>query len=562
MQSCRRVLATLLFAVVSCAMARLEVNVSSLGHSVDKDTPYFHARVQVRNVGSGRMDYRIRVSPNYGQDSEIVLRGAPLQSGEERVHNLALPFTYQGNVMITDSLGSNYQNPLASSGNLGKLYLNISELERFASEKEQDDFTAAFISVGGRSGYYSHSGTPGSGDRIVSQVEPRDLPENWLCYTPYFAVFARQTAYDRMTGSEKAALLRYVDGGGQLCVYGSDRNTSEALGLGHIVYRPDSPVGSASLEREWVNPSAPWRKLFQSGTDSFFPYRVDKPGGRTGAFFIATMFLILAGPVNYFYYRRRNRIRMLIVSTPIISAGFCLLITAFFIGTEGFARKGGTVSLTTFDERSDRGWTFAQHSVYSGLYPLNGFQFPADTAFLPLKSPEDFTISIGPVQHLQDGLFQPTTNFGYCTMTPFQSRERLLWDAQQASVINGMEQPLEAVVVQDVDGTLYKGGRVAPNGRLTLTKLQPTEIPAEDGSGSPAMLRILKNLALSPQEAQTLDTRFSTFGAPVDGAKENVRYAALITQRVATTNPGLEIDGPRNCNVLLGIADTQTTGTR
>ncbi|MGI8906335.1 MAG: hypothetical protein ACR2IE_07585 [Candidatus Sumerlaeaceae bacterium] len=523
------------------------------------NSPYGYVRITVRNNGGTKVGYRFESNSDYSGRGRITISAPALDPGDTRIHNLAVPFIRYPSLTITDTLGE--RKPVAMgnysySGN-GRRFLNICELEKFATEKELDDFTRQYAGGGPVGG--AGSSTP---DRVISQIEPRDLPENWMCYAPFHSVFIRQTALGRLPQSEQDAMMRWVQSGGFLSVYGADKDSTESLGLGVLERRKDSPINltGGDFPSEWRRTEQLWQQFYgTSGGESNFPYMVQKPGGRTGAFFIATLFLVLAGPINYFYYKRKGRIRMLMISLPAISLGFCTLITGYFIGTQGFARRGGTVSVATLNERLDQGFAFARSTLYSGLYPLGGFRFKPETVFLPVRSADNYEIDMTNGTLLSSGLFQPSTNFHYFTASPFHTRERLIWDPQASTVINGFEKALEGVIVE-TGGRYFAGGKVPAGGKVTLSPVSGSDVPAM-GAGmtyDDRIVRLLAQRVMSADERRVIEERMSGFAAAVMKVP-GAHYAVLMTQNPSYIETGVTIDALRNCNVLVGLSDDSTT---
>jgi hypothetical protein len=551
----------MLVALAPVAQGAIDANADAIGKH--DDCPYAYVRVTVRNTGGTRMAYSIESNNDYSGRGRIAVEAPPLMPGDTRVHNLPVPFLRSyPNFSIIDSAG-NRQGVSLTSGysysGAGKRFLNIAEVGNQASPKELEDFTKEFQKFTGVGATTTYAGTSSTPDYVISQIEPRELPDNWMCYAPFNAVFVRQNVYERMlTQQEHSALERWVEAGGFLSVYAADAESTASVGLGTLEHRVSNPVTMASTKfpDEWRKSKQFWQQFYgNSGGESYFPYSQQKPGGRTGAFFIATLFLILAGPINYFHFKRRGRIRMLMVSMPAISLGFCLLISGYFVGTQGFARRGGTVSLATLDESTDHGFAFARSCLYSGLYPLGGFRFPPETVFLPLKNAENYDMDISNATILKSGIFLPTTNFHYFTATPFQTRERLIYDPKDQSVINGFEKPVESVVVEN-DGKFLVGGRVPAGGKITLSQADASEIPAREGNSQPdtRLVTLLAQRSLSADERRVVQERLVAFSAAAT-QKPGTHYAVLMVQNPAYVQTGVRIDAQRNANLLVGVID-------
>ena len=61
-----------------------------------------------------------------------------------------------------------------------------------------------------------------------------------------------------------------------------------------------------------------------------------KRRGNIGSLLLTVLFVVVAGPVNYFYLRKRKRQMLLFVTVPAVAILFCLLIGLHFLLTQGF----------------------------------------------------------------------------------------------------------------------------------------------------------------------------------------------------------------------------------
>src|SRR5690606_1614190 len=148
----------------------------------------------------------------------------------------------------------------------------------------------------------------------------------------------------------------------------------------------------------------------------------------------------------------------------------------------GLQRKGGSMSITVMDDSANKGLTTARHSLLSGLYPLGGFQFSPVTYFLPNAADSNRTeadFDLTNTQNLTDGLFQPGIPFNYATLTPFTTRERMLYDAEKSTLRNGFEQPVKAAIVFN-DGRYYLGGAATSGAEVKLELVDSARVPKTD----------------------------------------------------------------------------------
>ena len=100
---------------------------------------------------------------------------------------------------------------------------------------------------------------------------------------------------------------------------------------------------------------------------------------------VSIIYLILIGPVAWLVLKRKNRLNLMYVIVPILSALFCLAILGYAIFSEGFDKRVNRISVTHLDQNHKRQTTQALFHVYSGVQPgpyrFSGTNFGVQTAF-------------------------------------------------------------------------------------------------------------------------------------------------------------------------------------
>lgn len=516
------------------AFAALDVESKVMGSR--DPMPYLYLRVTVRNHTSKKLGFDVTLKDIY-TNAVILIKDQEIAPQKDKIYNLALPMMKAPSVEVVDSDGVRI---FAGSGWDFKDFLNICDVSGWASEEEIKIFT----------GDYSKSSP-----NAVSQLEPDILPDNWLCYTPFQAVFIKESIYNYLDFPEKEALLQWVDSGGCLIVYGSDQNKEINQMLGTIRFQPSSPleihaIGNKMIDPPWEDISkSSWLDAAKSGASlKAFPFMVKKSAGKYGGFLLAIAFLIVAGPLNYSFWKKRKRIRMILISLPVISMAFCLMIILYFITTQGFAKKGGSFSLTILDEKRDAGITFSRHCLFSGIYPLGGFSFDRTTGFYPLIEKKNFTMDITRSQHLKSGLFTPSVNFHYQTVTPFKTRERLVYDPGERSVTNGFEQKIEGLMWND-------GGQI-----LIVKDLAPGQKKKMETYKGQAEVKSANLISPDVFFSEFLSQTEEKFGKPFVSnlinaplGENRVKYMARFKDNPPSVQTGTRISAKKNSSFLVGL---------
>ncbi|MEW5733948.1 MAG: hypothetical protein AB1921_03785 [Thermodesulfobacteriota bacterium] len=387
------------------------------------------------------------------------------------------------------------------------------------------------------------------------QRGPETCPDNWLCLLVFQSVVTPEDEYLRLAEDAKTVLSRYVEAGGWLFLYGALQEGGEDRLLGKVVRTRDNPLTASQLQsgltaRDRYNRP----KARVGGGRKDFPYLPERLAGTTGGLALATLFFILAGPVNYIYFRRKKMPRALLVSLPAISLVFCLLITVLFFASKGFSRQGGTVSLTLLDEEQKSALCVAHHVFLSGLYPRGGLSFDGRTGFFS----EEEEHSSPPVMelsgklHLLSGLILPSVPFVYATEAPFMTREKIL--VADGRVQNGLSFPIAALVLRR-EGKWYKAGPVAPGAGAAL-------VSADEGSyrgGRPQgvaglMVRILRTFPEIPAGELSYweKNMLSSFSPEFLVDPEEDAYMAVLKGGPSQAWPGLSMGSDKQAHLIVG----------
>ncbi len=99
---------------------------------------------------------------------------------------------------------------------------------------------------------------------------------------------------------------------------------------------------------------------------------------------LITLFVLLIGPVNYWFLKRVKRLHLMVLTVPLAALVTTLALFAYAILADGFDTRVRAQSFTTLDQRTGEAACWTRLSYYSGLAPGNGLSMPADVALYPI----------------------------------------------------------------------------------------------------------------------------------------------------------------------------------
>lgn len=190
---------------------------------------------------------------------------------------------------------------------------------------------------------------------------------------------------------------------------------------------------------------------------------------------IMMLFVIIIGPLNYYYFHRRRQKLRLLLSTPLLSFLFCLLVILFINFTEGWKATAQSVAITILDQNRGLATTKALCGIYSSTTLRNAFQFtaPDQLVFTNVKNLQRLD---APGQVYSASLVRPRIPVYYAVSRTESRQERLTCREvpEGLEVINGLGGPLEQLAVHWSENMCYfSTTSIAPGEKTILTRKIP-----------------------------------------------------------------------------------------
>jgi hypothetical protein len=374
----------------------------------------------------------------------------------------------------------------------------------------------AMTVVAGPSTYFVPSGTvtAGATGRSVTSggtpppldflLAPARLPASWLGYTSLRAVVIGPDDWKQLDDAQKSALLTWTACGGDLMLVdgdldilfpqgprpsaGAEDRAVRAYFFGRI-HRPTSAsiaaaglssVLSAAQQAQDANWALPANSARDWGTIAARGFRLVIPGvdgvpART-YLSILIVFSLLIGPVNYWFLWRRRQQVLLVLTAPLISAMFIVLLAAYVVAGEGLGVRGRAATFTMLDQARQQAATRGSMSLYAaGMTPAGGLRFPRDAAVFPIGpegtgSRDRQTLDLTDAQRFSEGVIQARSpaNFEEIAFRPARERLNFNRDAGGMSVVNGLGATVAVLVYRDGDKVYSLAGPLQPGRKATM----------------------------------------------------------------------------------------------
>ena len=346
----------------------------------------------------------------------------------------------------------------------------------------------------------------GRGALLDFVLEPARLPTNWLGYTSLRAVVIGAQEWLALTEPQRSALLTWTAAGGDLVVADGTMNTIVPPVQGSPAAAATLPVrayffgrvhvpttaaiaGSGGItgiladtakvhDANWslpANRTADWGSIAARGFRLPIPDVAGVPA-RT-YLSILILFAVVVGPVNYWMLWRQRRQILLVVTAPLISAIFILLLAGYVVAGEGFGVRGRAATFTMLDQVRNRAATRATVSLYAaGMTPGGGLRFPRDVAVFPVGtdgggSRDQHRMDFSESQRFAAGVIHARSPTNLEQIVVRTARERLTFSAEPGGirVVNGLGVGVAGVAYRTGNRVYTATAPVAPGGAAMLT---------------------------------------------------------------------------------------------
>ncbi len=262
-----------------------------------------------------------------------------------------------------------------------------------------------------------------------------------------------------------------------------------------------------------------WRWQYRHGVtpdrdnpdfDNFLIADIGLPPVKTYRVLI-TLFVIVIGPLNYWFLRRNGRLHLLLFTVPLAAFLASGGLIGYAVLADGFESRIRARSFTAIDQRNHQAVCWSRLSYYTGLAPSGGLVFPDDTILIPLERNESAGAFGGgrqrrvawvPEQHFARGWLNSRTPTQYLTVrASANSRELKIQaaaDKQQGTIENRLGVHIQYLFLRDAEGQFHFEGPIPAGKTIRSHALASGE--ATDAAGLKVKTALLRNQPTLPSQ--------------------------------------------------------------
>ncbi len=314
----------------------------------------------------------------------------------------------------------------------------------------------------------------------VEVCAPGDLPDDWRMFTAFHVVLV--DGRSNVPGPQQEALRRFVHAGGTVAIGGPELLPAGALrelgelalrdgvarhGLGRCVALDVRLAGEATAETIRLLPG-PGGGIWPLPRELRDPVEIPGLGNVSVTVFLLVIlaFAVVAGPVNFFYLRRRKQPMLALLTVPLLGFGTTAVMLLYGLLHDGFGVRGSIRSWSLLDQRRHEVAAVATEALFSGFTP-GAFPVAADRLLLaPMAQQRDNQRSPhrwhfdGDTNSIDGGILPSRTVTPLLTGAQTACRQRLRVKTNTDGSLRAVSddlRPRGELLLRDRDGTYWRG---------------------------------------------------------------------------------------------------------
>ncbi|PIE18389.1 MAG: hypothetical protein CSA66_04720 [Proteobacteria bacterium] len=214
----------------------------------------------------------------------------------------------------------------------------------------------------------------------LSDLSAKRLPDRWQAYPLGMTLVLGPEADEALDDAQRAAIAAWTRAGGHLLLADDPTLAARWRGRGAIV-EADPVTFEAAVDRA-LSAEAPAHP--GAGGRYAVPGTEEIPV--VGFTLLALLFAVLVGPLNLWWViNKRKQRHLLLITTPILSFGACVVLFGYNILNEGLDLRRAATQLTWLDGDRHEAITWTGASYFAGL-GVGAFDLPADALVSRLRT--------------------------------------------------------------------------------------------------------------------------------------------------------------------------------
>jgi hypothetical protein len=273
------------------------------------------------------------------------------------------------------------------------------------------------------------------------------------------------------------------------------------LGKVVLIQAPDPFPGSFQFWKSIVNLHEDGQVVWAdrmgidvpSGNDNYWMWLIPSVGQPPVKSFVLlnTLFVILVGPICYFFFRRRHRLYLLYFFAPCMAFLVTFSLFAYALAADGTRTKTRSRQLTWIDAAGGYAVGQSRQTYYAVLGSGDGIELSSDTAVYPVRNtpahnryyrPRDRSgsrgrISVSPAKQRLGGDFCPPRNQVQYLMTRPQTIDRsveFVFSAEGSRVTNHLPYTIHQLVSCDENRGYWQAENIRPGASTALASCKAT----------------------------------------------------------------------------------------
>ena len=247
--------------------------------------------------------------------------------------------------------------------------------------------------------------------------------------------------------------------------------------------------------------------------------------------FLITLFVLAIGPLNYWWFKRRNKLPMVLATAPVAAAAVTLALLTYGTLADGLGVRARARSLTLLDQTSSELVHWSRRTYYAGLAPRDGLTLPREAVAYPItastgrrgswaRTHARRTLQWTADQRLASGWLPARTPTQHLVIVarPTEKRLDIRPEADGLRIRNGLGVAASYLIVQGHQGGLYGCEHVAAGETALAAAIKPSD------AASRLRRLMLDNFPELPPGIDRRRSRWMSYGPTLAG---NIMEAQL-----------------------------------